>query len=215
MRTIVVDHDLADVSTTGYATGLTGTGPFTTFTVSTPTDGIAHTISLTSAANLSAITMTIVGTDADGIALTESRAGPNANTVSTTGYFKTLTSITASSTLGANTMDVGWSAGSCSRTICLNRYADANAGIGVFVTGTVAYNVEQTFSPFNSANEVISGTGSPKLWVRNITVFGGATTATISATGGPQQSSNGVRLVTDSYSSGAELQMFVAQTSAS
>ena len=218
MRIITVDHDLADVSTNGFATGLTGPGPFTTFTVSTPTDGIAHKISLTAPAanDLSAITMTITGTDADGIALVEARLGPGSSTtVNTTGYFKTLTSITASVSLGALVMDVGWSAGSVSRTICLNRYGDAVAGIAVFVTGTVAYNVEQTFSPFNSANEVISGVGSPKLWIRNITVFGGATTVAISAAGGPQQSANGVRLVTDSYSSGAELQMFVTQTSAS
>jgi len=208
MRIITVDHDLADVSTNGFATGLTGPGPFTTFTVSTPTDGIAHTISLTAPAanDLSAITMTILGTDADGISQTEARLGPGSSTtVSTAAYFKTIISITASVSLGALVMDVGWSAGSASRTIPVNRLSDTSTGYAVDVTGTCTYSVQQTFTPFNSANEFTT----TKAWV----VVAGTSGVAIDNSSSSIIGANGLRLITTTYSSGAELQWFVQSSS--
>jgi hypothetical protein len=54
--------------------------------------------------------MTVTGKDVDGNVISEVIAGPNANTINLTKYYKTITSIVAASTLGANTMDVGWTA---------------------------------------------------------------------------------------------------------
>jgi hypothetical protein len=206
MRIITVDHDLADVSTNGFATGLTGPGPFTTFTVSTPTDGIAHTISLTAPAanDLSAITMTILGTDADGISQTEARLGPGSSTtVSTAAYFKTIISITASVSLGALVMDVGWSAGSASRTIPINRLSDTATGLQVDVTGTSNFTVQQTYVPFNSSNEFTT----VKTWATAIAA------GTVDVVGLSGVGATGVRLITTSYSSTAELQMYVSSNS--
>jgi hypothetical protein len=124
---------------------LTGTGPFTTLTLYATTDGLAHLVSLTSAANISALTATLVGTDADGQAQTEAVTCPNATTVYSTKYFKTLVSITMSATLGANTMDVGIQDVSISQTIPINYAAwDFNSTQMVEVTGTINYTVQYT-----------------------------------------------------------------------
>src|SRR3569623_1393634 len=107
MRPINKTYTPDDDSTTGFKTGATGAGPFT-MTTTSPGDGLAHLVSLTSTANLSAISMTQTGTDAEGRAQTEEVTGPNNTTVYGTKYFATLTSVSASATLGANTMNVGF-----------------------------------------------------------------------------------------------------------
>ncbi|CAB4142899.1 hypothetical protein UFOVP435_33 [uncultured Caudovirales phage] len=65
-------------------------------------------VSLTSAGNLSAATVTITGYDRYGQRLSFSRAGPNANTVVTTKAFRGIISIATSAALGT-AMTVGTS----------------------------------------------------------------------------------------------------------
>lgn len=205
-RVQVIDIDVADATTTGIATGLTGAGPFTTFTASGPTDGLAHQLSLDSAANLSGITMTIVGTGPDGEAQTEALAGPNTAPVETTGYFKTITSITASATLGANTMDVGWVDEVSSRTIPLDRHRDSAPTVQVDVTGTINYTVQQTTTPFNQ-----SGNTWSKAWIACASPLASATADQIGATSAHV---TGLRVIVNSYSSGAELQAYISEQGA-
>lgn len=134
-------------SSTGFATGLTGAGPFTTFS-SPITDGFDHVVTLTSTANLSAITMTIVGTNQLGLTVTEARAGPNNNTVNTTAQFKTITSITAGATLGVNTMDVGFVGISTSPALIVDyKQNPTSLGIGCVVTASASltYKVQYTY----------------------------------------------------------------------
>lgn len=59
-------------------------------------------VSLTSAGNDSAINFTIYGTNDAGKTISETIAGPNANTVSTSQDFKTVTRIAASALVGTN-----------------------------------------------------------------------------------------------------------------
>lgn len=153
MRPITISYTPAEASTTRFATGLTGAGPFTTFTNTTTGDSLAHTLTITSAANISAITLTVVGKDADGNVQTEAIAGPNATTATGTKYFSEVTSITASSTLGANTMDVGMSGASVSRTIALDwRQNPFSVSLFVDISGTINYTVQHTFvNVFTSA----------------------------------------------------------------
>lgn len=66
----------------------------------------AQPVSFASASNLSGINFTIAGTDADGRTQSEVVVGPNNNAVITLGYYKTITSITASST-SASLITVG------------------------------------------------------------------------------------------------------------
>ena len=137
----------AAAGTTGIATGLTGAGPFTTFTAAGPNDGLAHGIALASTANLSGITMTITGTDANGNALTSTMAGPNNNTVTGTVHFATVTRISAGATLGANTMNVGWGVDAVTPWYGLE-YSIASflaAVAAILTTGTATFNIEHTY----------------------------------------------------------------------
>lgn len=140
-------YDPANVDTDGIADGITGVGPWNEIAVGELVaagagDGLAHQLNLTSTANLSAINITIVGTDADDKPVSETRAGPNNNTVETTAYFKTVTSIAASSTLGANTMDVGWVDEFVGPTVRLDWRRNVVSRYFLDVTGTISLDVD-------------------------------------------------------------------------
>jgi hypothetical protein len=143
MRPILLSFTPLDDSTTYFASGLTGaTGTLTTNAVS---DNMAHKVSLTSAANLSAITITVAGLDADGQAQTEAITGPNANTVAGSKFFSRSNTIVFSSTLGANTMDVGITDAAVSQTVPMNYMQQSwNATFMVDISGTINYDVEYT-----------------------------------------------------------------------
>ena len=81
------------------------TGVATVVTTPATTDLLAHQVTLTSPvqATLAGVTFTIIGTDADDNAQTETGlTGPASNaTVTSIKYFKTITTITPSATMGA------------------------------------------------------------------------------------------------------------------
>ena len=200
MRPNIIDLDVADASLTGFATGLTGAGPFTTFTVTTATDGLAHQLSITSAANISALTLTVVGTDVNGAALSEAITGPNATTVESVNYFKTITSITASATLGANTMDIGWVDEVTSITYPIDWRSPYACNLAVDVTGTINFTAQQTFV------NVLAG--ETAIW-SDITALASKTADTVSTAA---VGATAIRIIINSYSSGAELQLYTSQS---
>lgn len=145
MRPLYKLYSPSAEDTDGLVNDATGaTSPLTQLTTG-PGDGLAHQINITSAANLSAITFTLTGTDADGVALVEAVTGPNATTVESTEYFRTVTSIAISATLGANTVDLGWVDEFVTPTIPLNTYANG-ASCNVDITGTIDYTMQATNS---------------------------------------------------------------------
>jgi hypothetical protein len=73
-----------------------------------PTKGIARAVSLTSAANVSAINFTIKAVDIYGRPWTQTLAGPNATTVTTKKTAKFVLSVTPNTT-SASTVSVGTS----------------------------------------------------------------------------------------------------------
>ena len=149
MRPIAKFYTPAAESSTGYVTGITGAGPWTP-TNANAGDNLSHLTTITSAANLSALTFTITGKDASGVALTETITGPNATTVTGTKYFSSITSISVSATLGANTADVGYAANAVSQPIPMSYLANAPAiGIAAIVTGTINYTVQYTYRELN------------------------------------------------------------------
>lgn len=119
---LIMKLDPANVDTDGLADDLTGEGPWgeSDFEATAVPDGLAHQLSITSGDDLDEINFTLVGTDADDNEISETIAGPDNGTVETTKYFKTLTSITASATVGEDTFDVGWVDEFVSPTIQLN-----------------------------------------------------------------------------------------------
>lgn len=145
MRPKTKSFTLAALDADGYLDGVTGAGPFTTIAAQ-PGDGLAHPLTILSTADLSGITFTCVGTDANGDSLTEAITGPNNTTVTSTNYFKTLVSVTASSTLGTDTIDVGWTALAESMTLPVDRFASEGPMVVADIGGTINYTLQQTNS---------------------------------------------------------------------
>ena len=95
---------IAALQTTAGATALNLTAGATAGTFATLgqfTFGMKVTI--TSAGNESDIGFAIVGTDLSGAAASETLTGPNATTVTSTKFYKTITSITPDGAVGNNT----------------------------------------------------------------------------------------------------------------
>ena len=212
MKPKQLDIDPANPSTTGFDSGLTGAGPFT-MTTQNSGDSLAHQVSLASTANLSGITMTLSGTDADRQPITEDVTGPNNNTVEGSKYFRTLTTVTASSTLGGSTMDVGFVDEVSSQTIPMDHYISTPATVKVVVTGTINYDVEETVrNPYpnltdNAAPFTVTEQ-SNITWVNdaNFTAKTTTTTDDLALSG-----VRAIRVVVNSYSNGAELQVLITQ----
>jgi len=197
MRPVTYTFTPANTTTTGIATGLTGAGPWTTFTLSGPSDGLAHQLALTSAANLSGINLTVTGTDADGVAISETLAGPNATTVETTAFFATVTQISAASTLGANTLDVGWVDEFVSQTIPLEFYVQGQTvNVQVELTGTANFDMEDTMSDIRAVPQPAQG---DLLWLNDANF----TNKTASLSSPLAVVARASRLAVNSYTNGA------------
>jgi hypothetical protein len=188
-------------STTGFASGLSGAGPFGPF--SAIPDGLAHQVSLTSAGNLSAITFTITGPDADGVTISESLAGPNVSTVETTRYFKQVTQITVSSTTGATTFDVGWVDEFVSKTIPLEIFLGLNVNCQVTLTGTANFDIEDTMSDIRASSPPPGQHTYTWLNDANFTAKSASLSSPLAVV------ARAIRLAVNSYTSGAILDLGV------
>lgn len=200
MRLKVIDIDVADASLTGFASNVTGAS-FTLTTTAT-SDGLAHQVSIKndSATDHSDKTVTLVGTDANGAALTEVVTAPGSSaTVESSGYFKTLTSATPSSTIGGDTFDIGWVDEVSSQIIPIDHTSNSACYISVDVTGTIDFTVQETFV------NVLAG--NTPVW-NNITALAAKTADT---TGSSTIGATAIRIIVNSYSSGAELQAYLSQ----
>lgn len=206
MRPLYKLYSPANENTSGIVSGATGATSPLTLVASGAGDSLAHQLSITSASNISGVTFTITGTDADGVTLTEAVTGPNATTVESTGYFLTVTSITISATLGAATANVGWVDEITTPTVQLNNYA-RGVSANVDVTGTVNYTVQGTHS--NMRTRVEDG---PFNWFDisdpNIDVIDITTDVQFGLFPIPRA----IRLKTNSYSSGATLALYMIHT---
>ena len=96
ITTTALDADgLSTAAAVGNNAALTLGGALTSGGSYTADTGTARQITLLSAGNDSGITFTVVGTDVNGDALSETVTGANAGTATSTGYFATISSITA------------------------------------------------------------------------------------------------------------------------
>jgi len=152
----------------------------------------------------SGITFTYVGTDANGIAQTEVVTGGagTPSTETTTKYFKTITSITASGAAAGN-VTVGFPDEINSQIIPIDYASDSACAIAVDISGTINYTVEESFNLMNNSSIAPADT----VWTA-ITAFSGKTadvkgTASLGATA--------IRFVVNSYTNTAEAQMYVSQ----
>lgn len=111
-------------------------------------DGLAHQITIlnNSATDHSAKTATIVGTNANDAPLTVVLALPGSSaTVTSVAYFKTVTSITPSATIGADTMDIGFAATALTPAYPVNyRQSNFKVTVGINISGTIQYDLLMT-----------------------------------------------------------------------
>lgn len=155
---LAIIYTPAAANVTGYATAQTGAA--WTLAHTTAADSLAHltTITNNSSTDHSGKTALITGTDADGLAQTETLALPAAS-VAVTGlkYFKTVTSIVPSATIGADTMGLGWAATAVGPSIELNwRQNQFQVSVALWITGTINVTEQHSFDYLRDA--VLAGT---------------------------------------------------------
>lgn len=199
MRPITIDLDPANESTTAFLSGSTGAGPWTPASPNT-SDGLAHQVSISSTSvAIAAIVFTITGTDENGKAQTDTITGVNNGTVESTKYFKSVTQISASATIGAATINAGTVDEIASQWIPLDWPRFVGATIAVDVTGTINFTVQETFT------KVLAG--EAPVW-QSISALAAKTSDTTSSS---TIGATAIRIITASYSSGAELQAYIVQ----
>ncbi len=139
----------AAASLTGYASNVTGAS--WTISTTSSSDSLAHQVTIRndSVTDHSAKTVILTGTDADGIAQTETMNLPGTSaTVTSTKFFKTLLTAVPSATIGADTMDIGWAATSHTQTIGLERFSTVGAAVTIDISGTINFTAYETPSSF-------------------------------------------------------------------
>jgi len=213
MRPYLLDIDPADVDADGLADGnssagatVTLDGALTSGRAFTSADGLAHQLSIIDigADDQTGATYTITGTDSDGIAQTEDIAGPGASaTIETTKYFLTVTRIAIASPVAGSTVDIGTVDEVVSKTIPCNYRSYGAATFAVDVTGTIDYTVQETLDEIH----LKSNPSADSSWF-DLTALT-AKTADLLAQGTLHVTAS--RLVVNSYSSGAEIQLTVMQ----
>jgi hypothetical protein len=162
-------------------------------------DGIGGTrISIDSAGDIHTVTFTVYGTDQDGIERTEEITGVTTTAVNSVTYWKTITQIAADGAVGSNVF-VGPVNEIITTSLPLNWRMDFPATITVTdLSGTVQFDIDETISVFDTDTNPDTLT-----WVT------AQSNKTADLVGELARYSTGVRLVWDSYSSGAELQFTV------
>lgn len=103
-------------------------------------------------ADLSAVNFTVYGTTSQGFEISETIAGPNNNTVSTTRDFATVTRVAADAAVGTDVI-VGTTGVGATEWMPLDIYAsNGRTTIDTIVTGTVNYTVQYTNDdPFDNS----------------------------------------------------------------
>ena len=104
---------------------------------------MARRVLITTAANESANTFTIFGTNWSGIPISETIVGPNVSTAQSILDYLTVTKITVSSN-ASGAITVGTSGVAASPWIRMDDYALPQVGVQCNVIGTVNYTVQQT-----------------------------------------------------------------------
>lgn len=140
-----ITYTPANANLTGFASNVTGAA--FTLTATSSGDSLAHQISIRndSVTDHSGKTLAAVGTDENGKAQTETITAPGVSaTVESTKYWLTLTSLTPSSTIGADTFDIGWVDEFVTPNLPIN-WRGGNGSLSLDITGTINYDLQQTF----------------------------------------------------------------------
>ena len=199
MRPFVIDIDPATEDTVGFAENVTASaGAAFTLAETTAGDSLAHKVVITPSGSVTG-NYTITGTDSDGRTQTEVLATDTTNAVTSVGYYLTLVSVLAPSGLGGEVIDIGWADEVASKTIPLDWVEPSAAYVGVDVTGTINFTLQET--PTNVWEDT-----TPAWFALSALTSKTADTAAIATIGVVA-----IRVVLNSYSAGAELQAYITQ----
>jgi len=159
----------------------------------------SYLIDITSAANDSARTFTITGTDPDGKAQTEARAGPNIGTVTSVKYWRSISSIAIdAASAGALTLGINAAGQFVSQSVSLDIYTK-DTSVAVDISGTINYDVQKCFERPTA--------GETPNWVA-----GGLSAQTADASTAYTAPTGAVRLKVNSYSAAATAKLQVLQS---
>ena len=137
----------AAASLTGFASDVTGAT--WALTANNSGDSLAHklTIRNDSATNHSAKTATVVGTGPEGQPQTKVYSLPGVSaTITSADYWLTVTSVTPSATIGADTMDIGWGVDSVTAWQFPSQVSPFSIGLGcVVASGTPTFTLQHSY----------------------------------------------------------------------
>jgi len=128
--------------------GNSGSVQVGSFSGATFTGSTARQVTITSAGNDSVNTFVVTGTGVNNEALSETITGPNTATVTTTSYFRTVTSVTISGNAVA-AITVGMTNTASSRWVRFDDFAPSNISIQCSVSGSATYTVQSTLDDPN------------------------------------------------------------------
>lgn len=142
------DDGIAEAQQTGGAGALTldgadVSGGVASFAASGQTLRVGYQVGIASAGDLSGVDFTVTGTAPGGAALSETLAGPNANTVETAAYFETVTSVTVDGAVGSD-VTVGTVDEFVTTPIPVDLYCYQTT-IAVDISGTIDFTVQKAY----------------------------------------------------------------------
>ena len=205
---VAVDADgLAQAQTPSGSGNLTLNGALISGGSYTAADGDgARQLSVLSAADDTGRTLTVTGTDADGKAQTEAIVPANAGTKEGVKYFKTVASVSIDAGAAGN-LSVGTVDELVSPTFQLNSYSAQGALCQIDFTGTIDITVQVTA---DNLQQTTYADQEAIPWVS--TQDTGLIAITANDLGSLDVGATACRLVVNSYSSGAEVQMYLSET---
>lgn len=123
---------------------------FTLITNSTG-DSLAHKIIITPSGSVTG-NYTISGLDANGHSYSETLATNTTNAVTSAKYYASAIVVTAPSGLGAETVDIGWTADSVSAMVETSSVPTTNIGFACVIANSPTYTVQHTYDGANWFN---------------------------------------------------------------
>lgn len=150
-------------------------------------DGLAHKLIITPSGSVTG-NYTITGLDANGHSYTETLATNTTNAVTSANYYASNIVVTAPSGLGAETVDIGWTADSVSAmALPYHNVSEFNIGFGCVIGNSPTYTVQHTYDGntwFNHSSVAAETTNqegsytSPVLAIRLMWAAAGTVTLT-------------------------------------
>lgn len=173
------------------------------------TAGLGRKISIVSTGADGTIVFTVVGTDINGIAKTETITGVTTTPVVSTNYYNLISSITPSATT-ANLISVGTNGLIETPVLPQNFYVRTAIAVKVNITGTINYTVQECFEDILKPVNMGGTQTTDAIFDNAVTAL---TAKTANAYGQLRIGTTGMKIITASFTAGATLKFNVIEPS--